>query len=818
METELSNRHDPLSRQSICLAASILAAAMIVVFGDVMVAGDAKLLSLKGTDVFAQELGRHLFNFGQLAHGNFALWCPVLFCGSPAFGGMQSGLLYPPSILYLCMSVVKAINWSFILHEFLGGMFMYLWLGKQRLHRWACVAGGMMFAFSAPFYLRILAGHLTVNNTIAWIPLVFLAIDGIIATPTLGWLLLGAMAVSMELLAGYPQVLFYTAIAAALYTLCRLHESSRIWKSILYLFLMNVFVLGLTCVQWATGIAAAQETVRSSGVPYVFAASHSLPPENWIMLVCPGAYGDAVHFSYWGRWYYWEVCVYFGVIGAFFSSVGLFHAKRLIVFSIAGVVVVLGILAMGVYSPHFRFFYDHVPGFNMFRANSKFGILAVTFLIFLSAHGLDMLFCDLRRKVVGKLFFGALITCLAVGIAAILIANCPTDRFQTFVKHSLSLAGGDDPVGPQNKADFNSTATIAAARHFLAVEMGKACGFLAGVVLAIGAAWCVPRWRTRMALVVVAILSVELLFFARVMQFSFPPEIVYEPLRSSSLWEPLGGKYFKPVPIPDLNEFFKKNLDGGRILSLDYRNVALLLNGVDDLWGYGPVSAVRRYAEFMAYSQRTNPDELTGYQTFEKPNIRYDMLRCKYTEIQTRSGGTAFVPAPGPTALPRFLLIADWRVDAKRDSVLKAICDRGFDPRTSVILERSPTGWTAPKWSPMDDLRGTIHILEESTDWQDVEVKLDRPAILLETDVYTPNWHVRALPGSSQQTYELIPANYILRGIPLEAGEHRLRIEYRPIAFVVGRWISLVSLVGLIVATVVWAIRRRKRVWQASAR
>ena len=93
---------------------------------------------------------------------------------------------------------------------------------------------------------------------------------------------------------------------------------------------------------------------------------------------------------YWGRWYVWEVCVFFGIIGAFFSIVGLFHAQHRKVLSVGGVVLVMVVLATGAYSPHFRFFYDHVPGFNMFRSNSKFNILAVIFLIF-TRHGLDML-------------------------------------------------------------------------------------------------------------------------------------------------------------------------------------------------------------------------------------------------------------------------------------------------------------------------------------------------------------------------------------------------------------------------------------------
>ena len=168
------------------------------------------------------------------------------------------------------------------------------------------------------------------------------------------------------------------------------------------------------------------------------------------------------------------------------------------------------------------------------------------------------------------------------------------------------------------------------------------------------------------------------------------------------------------------------------------------------------------------------------------------------------------IPIDKPPPLPRFLLVSDWWIEARRDTVLPLICSKTFDPRASVVLEqRRPVGWAA-SGSPWNDAAGNVRLLNESTDFQDLEVTLAKPAILLETDLYSPNWHVRALPGSSQTDYELIPANYILRGIPLKPGKHRLRIEYRPTKFVIGRSVSLVSLTMFMALLVVWGVRRRE--------
>jgi hypothetical protein len=760
---------DPLSPQNIGLAALVLGVMMILVFSDVMILGGARVLSKPGGDVYSGALAGREFIFGQLRQGNFTLWCPSVLGGIPCFGGFQSGLAYPMSFPYLFLSAAAAVNWSFILHMFLGGMFMYLWLGRQKLHRYACLAGALMFAFCGPFYLRLYPGHLMPHSTIAWIPLVFLAIDGLIATPTLGWLLLGTIAVSMEMLAGYPQVLFYTAIAAVLYTLAKISESQKIWKSILLLVLMNVFTLGLTWVQWGAGAAMAEECVRKGGVQYGFASMFSLPPENWLTLIRPGLFGDMEKFPYWGRCYLWEMCLYFGTIGLFFSVVGLAHSRRRRVLTVAGIAVVMGVLALGCHSPHFRFFYDHVPGFNMFRSNSKFIILLDVFLIFLSAHGMDMLFKEnTGKRLMARVFAAAAASC-AVLVALICVVKVGGPRLFWNLM-SVPLNSGEVYFDP---AAFLPIEVVSKAARFAAGELSIALCFLGGLAVVLGLLWWRPQWRRRLAMAIVGLLALELLLFAWQEHVSFPPDI---------------------VRMPELQRFLKANLGDGRILSTDGSNVALTMGGVCDMWGYGSDGVIRRYAEFLAFTQGDDPEKVTGYQMFKNIHPRYDLLRCKYVLFPQQGGSKRIVETPG--GLAKFLLVNDWRVVEKRDDVFAAIVRPEFNPRQSALLERRPAGWAAPSAASADSagVPGQVRILRESTGWQEVEVTLVKPAILLQTDLYTPNWHVYAMPGSAQAAYELIPADYILRAVPLAAGTHRLRIEYRPEKFIAGKRVSLASL------------------------
>ena len=61
----------------------------------------------------------------------------------------------------------------------------------------------------------------------------------------------------------------------------------------------------------------------------------------------------------------------------------------------------------------------------------------------------------------------------------------------------------------------------------------------------------------------------------------------------------------------------------------------------------------------------------------------------------------------------------------------------------------------------------------------------------------------------------MLPADYVVRGIALPAGNRRLRVEYAPGAFRVGRWVSALSL-ALFLAVVSVHVRRRAQASMSS--
>jgi uncharacterized membrane protein YfhO len=108
----------------------------------------------------------------------------------------------------------------------------------------------------------------------------------------------------------------------------------------------------------------------------------------------------------------------------------------------------------------------------------------------------------------------------------------------------------------------------------------------------------------------------------------------------------------------------------------------------------------------------------------------------------------------------------------------------------TVVLESDPQ--PVPTAGSSD---GAARVVSETTDAVEIEADLPGSRVLLITDAYSAGWHAVALSGAIQPTYEVMPADYCLRAVPLTAGHHHFRLEYRPGGWGVGWWISVISLV-----------------------
>ncbi len=397
-------------------------------FGDVLFTNRPVVLSEEQNDLGQYFIFWRAFAADQLRHGHVPLWNPHIFCGTPFLGWSQGGVLYPPNWLDLLLPLSLSINLGVALHVFLAGLFTYLWGLRRGLRPVTAVVSGALFMFSGSYFLHVYAGHLSLLCAIAWMPLVLTSIDAWTQTRKYGWILVGAAASAMQIMAGDVQACFYTAVTAGLLLLFNSINSKERSKVVLGFLAMYGIASALGAVQLLTSFQAASESVRAGGISYQFASMVSFAPENLLTLGAPGFFGNMVTAPYWGRWYLWEMCLFIGISGLSLAVYGAARGDQKIRRALIPLTIILLLLAFGSNTPLFPLFYRWVPGFNRFRANAKFIMEVSFFMATLAGAGLDHLLQKPqghKRWALGLLLTAAIVCGAAIEVRSAAFATEP---------------------------------------------------------------------------------------------------------------------------------------------------------------------------------------------------------------------------------------------------------------------------------------------------------------------------------------------------------------------------------------------------------
>ncbi len=715
------------------------------------------VLSSESGDVAAQFLYTRSFAVHEILGGSFPLWNPFLYSGVPFFGDFQSALLYPPNLIFLFLPLALAISWSFALHVFLFGAFTYAWACGRGLLRFPAFVAGAAAMFGAGFFLHIHAGHLSNICTMAWMPLVFLGIDRWRRTRRFSWVLLAASAAALQVFAGHIQYFYFGALVAAAYALGLLivHREKRLEAALGYAAVYPAAFV-LSAVQLLPGMDAAAESVRSGGAPYEFSAMFSFPPENAATFLVPWFFGRIPDGWYWGRCFLWEMDVFAGLGLTLLAIYGLAgfgsRAWRWI-----AMLALVYLLAIGSHSPLHKLLYDLLPGFDSFRGSSKFAFFGGMFLALLSGIGAQRLIVSGRPHL--------WIAVIAGAVSAFLAA---------FAWWLNTAAGGEWFGGAvhliSTTREIYYPASMADNPAALAMALERSAGAIRESALALAlmaALWVGSRHRAATKWIFLAASVAELFVVAKSTTVTFPLQTAtFVPLRDT----------LKKIP----GDF--------RILNLFNPNANTMLVR-EGIWGYDP-SRLRRYSRLMLSSQGVSPDEVDAPLPLNNPHPVLDLFRCQFAAIPAK-GGIELLPVGKP--FPRFFVVGDYAVLTQAE-ILAALTNPDFDLHKKVLLETEPNPRPRASGKPP---KASVRILKVTVNSYDLEVVVDTEALLLITDSYSRDWRASPLPGNAQLSYDLLPANYAMRAVPLIAGHHRIRVEYRPAGLFPGMLISGFGLLGI---------------------
>jgi len=730
------------------LATALLAAVVAIVC---LIPRD-RVIGGPETDMTNQFLAWRAYGAQTLRLGHLPLWNPYTYAGQPFLGGFQSALLYPPNVIFLFLPLTRAVNLSLLLHLVILGWGMYRLASRRGLHPAAALVCAGLFPLSGVVFPHLYAGHLPNLCSMAWTPWIFAGLEDFYRAERLQGLLLASAAAALQILAGHVQYVFYTAIAAGLqavvYSLAQPAIRRRALPALAAIYVAAAL---LSAGQLFPGLTGIRQGIRHVKLGFSFARMFSFPLENLLTFIAPGFFGDLQHHLYWGRGYLWEMSVFVGVSGLILAGTALLdpERKRATRFDL-GLTLALLILAAGSHTPLFGFLYNYVPGFDRFRGVSKFTFPAVMFLILAIGRGADAL---IRGRLPSRsLAANSLQAGVCLGLAGLVLKTYPAllGGFLTLVRDT------QESYLPAPK--FTDRAFI----HAAGVHAGWSL-VLAGAILgAIGVSLLGAQRRPCLRWVPLALLPLEMIGFART-HFALTNATTH-------------------VLPAGLRQYVADHPGDYRVLDPQALNNGYFL-GVPDIWGDDP-GPLSRYAEFITYTQGGDPNHISQNITFHGFPALYTMLRFRYAFVPSLTGIAVAEQVVPPMA--RAQLISDYRVIPQRDALFAAMTRPSFNPRQTVLLETVPYPRPMPDPDP-----GTVRVTDITPDSLTLEADVKSSTLLLITDLYSANWHARSLDGSVQKLYDVLPANYVLRAIPLAPGHHHLIVEYLPGGFRLGLGVSL---------------------------
>jgi hypothetical protein len=423
---------------------------------------------------------------------------------------------------------------------------------------------------------------------------------------------------------------------------------------------------------------------------------------------------------------------------------------------------IVTLLSLGRHTPLYQPMFDYLPAYSSFRGTCKFAYLAVLFVAMLAGMGFDSLLRD--RRVSWKIILSIVAAAVFLAITSDVIWNAAdSGAWGQFVESIRASA----QKGSELFTAFNGNGAV----PLLGKSAAKLTLLAAGITALVAILLWAARFSRWICWGILLLAGMEMFGFAH-WQWS-----TIDPIAATALppaWrEPLAklpsDERAMVVPSPLMN------------LSMSA--------GFDNMTGYDP-GVLKRYAELIYASQGMNPAEATQYLYihYKSDNI-FRMWRCGLI-----CGDPNLPPTTETAPLPIALLVDRVVQLPQRDEILAYMTTPRFDASKVAVLESSPTiAITAG-----DGAAGNVRVISQTTDTLELEATLDRAAMLIVTNNYSSGWRATAIGPAIQSEYQIVPANYAQMGIALLAGKHHLLLAYRPLAFVIGKWVSIISLVSFI--------------------
>ena len=479
--------------------------------------------------------------------------------------------------------------------------------------------------------------------------------------------------------------------------------------------------------------------------------------------------------TYWGPQPFTGGPFYFGAIICFLFVLGMMIIRSPHKWWILAVSILAFLMSIGKHFPSLNYFlFDTLPALNKFRVPNM--ILVIPQLLFplLGAWALNDILTDKisKAEVWKKVKTAGIATgglCLLLGLGGSLFFDFKADA-DSQVKQQLTQSF-------QNEGAANEVlSAIQDDRASMAMESGIMSALF--IALAIGLIWAYTQEKLKGQYVAIALVALVAIDLIRIDTRYLNEENYITPDEYEALFAP------RPVDrqvMQDPDPYYRV-LD----LSVNPFNNAMQAAHHKCIGGYSP-------AKMEIYQDMIDIHMATG---FNKEVL--NMLNTKYIISPQGQNGEP-VPIPNPEACGNawFVNNLQWKETAD-DEILAlnagkigdtASVANAFQPKETAVLRSNYKDELGSKKIGRDStayvklakygLNNISYVSKNSTD-----------GFAVFSDIYYPYGWKAYVDGNETPIYR---TNYLLRGLHLTAGEHKIEFVFHPEKFYLGDSIAMIS-------------------------
>ncbi len=285
------------------------------------------------SDLVLENLQWKSFIVDALKAGNPAdiLWNPRSFAGTPFLAAGQSSAAYPLSLLFYVLPLWRAYGVFTWLQIGIASACMYVFMRVLGVRKIAAAFAAVAYAYSGFFIVSV--NFTMIIAAAAWLPLLLTCIELIVRrleraaepqppgaeTKTRGvgpvpYVVLGAIVLAVQILAGHVEITYYTLMVGALYAAWRLVRAYlllrrgqiRAWPGVLrtatWLVVMIALGMALGGVQILPLYELVRQSFREGSASLQQVRDWAWPSRQIITFLLPDFFGNPTHHAYFDIW------------------------------------------------------------------------------------------------------------------------------------------------------------------------------------------------------------------------------------------------------------------------------------------------------------------------------------------------------------------------------------------------------------------------------------------------------------------------------------------------------------------------------------